>query len=648
MLYFCDKVFRGVTLQEAKQDEDGKIVGCRWVNCNKGDADNPDVRCRLVAQEVNNGTVNDDFYAATPPLEAKRLLFSQWATERTRGGQKLKLSFVDIRKAYFNGVPTRNLYVRLPPELGLPRETLGKLVRCMYGTRDAGAIWETCYVDCLVQMGFVQGVASPCCFHHPKWNVSVVVHGDDFTALGTDRALDEYEKGLQATFECKLRGRLGSEAKDLKEIRVLNRIVRITQHGLRYEADPRHAEILAKAMGLTECKPVATLGVKPIYTEDSHDLPMSDDHALVSSLKPTRRSKSRITFHKDVSVCLAQSHSTIYGQHPSTFVFGANGERIKIKANDGPFTGIAKGGIASRIASSKIDFDKRSAVFRSALLNGLAWEMPTHELLNKMSPKKFKQKRIGAKAAKNARRFESAGEVLNESEATMFRALAARANYLALDRPECAYATKELCRFLATPTHTGVQQLKRLVRYLAGAPRLVWKFDFQEDAGELVTYVDTDFGGCHVTRRSTSGGAATRGDHLVKHWSTTQATVALSSAEAELTGICKGASQGLGLQSLARDLGIDLQLKVMTDATAGIGICRRRGLGEVRHLATADLWIQDRLRRKGFQLEKVLGADSPADMLTKHVDRATLAKHMNKLGLYVEEGRAESAPAISE
>lgn len=37
--YFCDKVFIGVSLQEAKQDAEGKIVGCRWANCNKGDAD---------------------------------------------------------------------------------------------------------------------------------------------------------------------------------------------------------------------------------------------------------------------------------------------------------------------------------------------------------------------------------------------------------------------------------------------------------------------------------------------------------------------------------------------------------------------------------------------------------------------------------
>ena len=182
--YFCDKVFRGVTLDEARQDPEGKIVGCRWVNSNKGDSESPDIRCRLVAQEVNNGGESPDFYAATPPLEAKRLLFSEWATERTRRGQKLKLSFVDIRKAYFNGVPTRNIYIRLPPELGLPRETLGKLARCMYGTRDAGAIWEQCYVDCLTKIGFQQGVASPCCFYFPAWEVSIVVHGDDFLSVG--------------------------------------------------------------------------------------------------------------------------------------------------------------------------------------------------------------------------------------------------------------------------------------------------------------------------------------------------------------------------------------------------------------------------------------------------------------------------------
>ena len=84
----------------------------------------------------------------------------------------------------------------------------------------------------------------------------------------------------------------------------------------------------------------------------------------------------------------------------------------------------------------------------------------------------------------------------------------------------------------------------------------------------------------------------------------------------------------------------------MTDATAAIGIARRRGLGKVRHLATADLWIQDRLRKKDFSLEKVPGVDNPSDMLTKHVPRDVLLKHMKKLGLHYEGGRADSAPTI--
>ena len=80
-----------------------------------------------------------------------------------------------------------------------------------------------------------------------------------------------------------------------------------------------------------------------------------------------------------------------------------------------------------------------------------------------------------------------------------------------------------------------------------------------------------------------------RGKHLAQCYSETQPTVALSSGEAKLQGICKRASESLGLQSLAADIGINLSIDIYTDATAAIGICRRRGLGKIRHLAVADL-----------------------------------------------------------
>ena len=96
------------------------------------------------------------------------------------------------------------------------------------------------------------------------------------------------------------------------------------------------------------------------------------------------------------------------------------------------------------------------------------------------------------------------------------------------------------------------------------------------------------------------------GSHAVRHWSRTQATIALSSGEAELGGIGVGIAEALGVQSLARDLGWTYEIRVHSDASAAIGIARRRGLGKVRHLDVTDLWIQEQIRAKKFRLSKYL------------------------------------------
>ena len=102
-------------------------------------------------------------------------------------------------------------------------------------------------------------------------------------------------------------------------------------------------------------------------------------------------------------------------------------------------------------------------------------------------------------------------------------------------------------------------------------------------------YVDTDFAGCGQTRRSTSGGTILYHGHCVKHWNVAQSTISLSSGEYELHGISKGVSTALGMQSVARDLGFELQVEVHSDACATTGIARRRGLRRNRHLDFEDL-----------------------------------------------------------
>jgi hypothetical protein len=335
-----------------------------------------------------------------------------------------------------------------------------------------------------------------------------MVHGDDFVFVGHDAELAWAEKIMGESFLIKVVGKLGGDRGDESEIRVLNRVLRWTARGILYEADPRHAELLAREVG-------------------------------------------------------------------------AAGPAVRTPGTKG---------------------DKPSA-------------------------------------------GEAEEETLDEAATRWFRSGAARANYLAMDRPELAFATKELCRRMSAPTVADAAMLRRVARYLADEPRLVYTFAWQQQ-GSLRVFVDTDFAGCVRTRRSTSGGCALLGDHLVKHWSTTQKVVTLSSGEAELAGIVKGSAEALGLQSLAKDLGFEVEVRVYADSSAAIGICRRSGIGRVRHLAVAQLWIQEKVRAGEISLCKVLGTENPADLLTKNVPRDTADQLLRRVSLSRETGRAESAPQV--
>ena len=107
--------------------------------------------------------------------------------------------------------------------------------------------------------------------------------------------------------------------------------------------------------------------------------------------------------------------------------------------------------------------------------------------------------------------------LLTGTDITRYRSLTMRANYLSLDRPDIAYATKELAtRGMQTLTQGHYNGLKRLARYLGGHRRLVWRYAEQSEQSKLNMFSDSDDGGCLTTRKSTSGGALMHGSHLLK------------------------------------------------------------------------------------------------------------------------------------
>ena len=90
-----------------------------------------------------------------------------------------------------------------------------------------------------------------------------------------------------------------------------------------------------------------------------------------------------------------------------------------------------------------------------------------------------------------------------------------------------------------------------------------------------------------------------------------------------------------------------MRIRVHADSSATIGICRRSGIGRVRHLAVGQLWVQERLKVGDFALHKVAGEMNPAGLLTKHVPREGLVRHTVALSVLPEAGRATSAPAVA-
>ena len=72
----------------------------------------------------------------------------------------------------------------------------------------------------------------------------------------------------------------------------------------------------------------------------------------------------------------------------------------------------------------------------------------------------------------------------------------------------------------------------------------------------------------------------------------------------------------------------------------------RRGqqLGKVRHLATADLWVQQRIRAGDISVAKDPGVNNGADLMTKYLGRADTLRLLGRVGFTRLQGRPTIAP----
>ena len=206
-------------------------------------------------------------------------------------------------------------------------------------------------------------------------------------------------------------------------------------------------------------------------------------------------------------------------------------------------------------------------------------------------------------------------------------------NYLALDNPLIALASKEASRSMSAPGEGEEVKLKRILRFLRKRPTTTYLYEWQDHPGELTGYTDSDWAGCKLTRRSTSVGVILHGSHLLLHYTRTQAGVALPSAEAELNAVLKMGCEILGISQFCRELGHDMEVKMNGDSSAVKGILARRGCGKVKHLEVKQLWLQEQVCSGKVDFQNVPRRSNPSDALTHHSTREDAKKHFKHMGL---------------
>ncbi len=108
--------------------------------------------------------------------------------------------------------------------------------------------------------------------------------------------------------------------------------------------------------------------------------------------------------------------------------------------------------------------------------------------------------------------------------------------------------------------------------------------------------------------------------------------MATPSGETEYYALTRAAAEALGLQSVARDFGVNCTVRIWVDPSAAKAMASRAGLGRTRHLEVRFLWVQEAVKSKRLEIRKIKGTANPSDIATKPMAMDDLIRHLSAVG----------------
>ena len=217
---------------------------------------------------------------------------------------------------------------------------------------------------------------------------------------------------------------------------------------------------------------------------------------------------------------------------------------------------------------------------------------------------------------------------------TAYRGMIGSLLYLTSSRPDIMFATCLCARYQANPKESHLMAVKRIFRYLKGTPNLgLW---YPKDSGfELIGYSDSDFAGCKIDRKSTTGSCQLLGNRLVSWSSKKQHSVSTSTAEAEYVAAGSCCAQILWMQHQLADYGIiATKTPIFCDNTSAIAITNNPVLhSRTKHIDIRYHFIRDHVMKEDIELHFMPTEYQLADLFTKPLDESRFNFLLSKLGM---------------
>jgi hypothetical protein len=199
-------------------------------------------------------------------------------------------------------------------------------------------------------------------------------------------------------------------------------------------------------------------------------------------------------------------------------------------------------------------------------------------------------------------------------------------------RPDIAAAVGVVSQFLANPGEAHWKATKRIFAYLQGTK--IMKLELggakleNPEAVKLVGYSDSDWGGCHDTRKSTTGLLFDFGGPI--SWkSKRQHTIALSTAEAEYMAITEAAKEAIWLRELLKELGFAQKAPttLKSDNQGAIALAKNPvHHARTKHIDIRHHFIRDTIESGQINLEYCRTEDMTADIFTKGLAKPQFTK----------------------